>query len=650
MIKTLAAREVLSIAAIVAVAWALGLGLPPALPTLQAGENWLADFRFATLAPPEPQNDQVVVVTVTEDTLATLPYREPLDRGFLARVLGHLEAAKPKAIGLDVLFDQPTEAAKDDALRRALRDATVPVVVARAGKEEGLTDKQLAFLARFTDGVQTAPANLVRDRADGTVRWIFPGVEVDGTWRPGFAAALADVAGAAPPRTQLPLAYRVGPDAATPAFRMFSAHAVPLLPKAWFTGKVVLIGADLPLSDRHRTPFAAALGPAAGGLPGVVILANAVAQLLDGRAPPGIGLAARAAIVLVAALAGVALAMLDVTTPVRGGCFAVALAASWVGGFALYRYGGPMVPLLAPSLGLVASTGLGVAYIGRRERQQKRFIRDAFKRYLSPGVVDRLVADPSLLNVGGERRELTYVFTDLASFTSLTERTEPAVLVPVLNGYLDEMCRILFKHGATVDKIVGDAVVGFFNAPLDQPDHQARAVAAALDMDAFGLAFIDRQKEIGLEVGITRIGVHTGVAVIGNFGGEKFFNYTAHGDMVNTAARLESVNKHLGTRVCISGVTAAGCPDVTFRPAGTLVLKGKKEGIEVFEPLADGRKDAPATAAYSEAFEMMRRNDPAAVDAFRRLAAADPDDGLARFHLRRLEKGETGVVIVMEEK
>ena len=644
------AREILSSVAIVAVAWAAGLALPPVLPMLKAAENFLADFRFATLTRPEPQNGDVVVVAITEETLATLPYREPLDRDFLRRLFGHLEAAKPKAIGLDILFDQPTEPAKDEALRQALSASRVPVVIARARKEEGLTDPQLAFLALFTEGLPTALVNLVRDRADGTVRWIFPGDEVAGKRAPGFAPALAVAAGARPPERELPLVYRVGPDPATPPFRMFPAHAVPVLPKAWFAGKIILIGADLPLGDRHRTPFAAAAGPNAGSRPGVVIHAHAVAQLLDGRASPALGGVGPAVLILFAAALGMLFATLDLSTPARSACFIVALVLMWAGGFALYRYGGPMVPLVAPTLGFVVSSGLGVAYIGRRERQQKRFIRGAFKRYLSPSIVDQLVADPNRLNLGGERRELTYLFTDLAGFTSLTERTPPAVLMALLNEYLDEMCRILFKHGATMDKIVGDAVVGFFNAPLDQPDHRARAVATALEMDAFSRVFVERQKAKGLDVGVTRIGVHSGVATIGNFGGDAFFNYTAHGDMVNTAARLESVNKHLGTRVCISGVTAAACPDVAFRPVGSLVLKGKKEGIEVFEPLADGRKDAPETALYLRAFEMLKRNDPAAIDAFRKVLHNAPGDGLARFHLGRLEKGESGTVIVMEEK
>ncbi|MGH6661745.1 MAG: CHASE2 domain-containing protein, partial [Rhodospirillales bacterium] len=422
---------------------------------------------------------------------------------------GHLEAAKPKAIGLDILFDQPTEPAKDEALRQALSASRVPVVIARARKQEGLTDPQLAFLARFTERLRTALVNLVRDRADGTVRWIFPGAEVGGKLVPGFAQALAAAAGARPPERELPLAYRVGPDSATPPFRIFPAHAVAHLPRNWFAGKVVLIGADLPLGDRHRTPFAAATGPSAGSRPGIVIHAHAVAQLLDGRTAPTFDGAGQAALILLAATLGMLFATLDLSTPVRSACFIVALVLLWAGGFALYRYGGPMIPLVAPTVCFIVSSGVGIAYIGRRERQQKRFIRGAFKRYLSPSIVDQLVADPSRLNVGGERRELTYLFTDLAGFTSLTERTAPAVLMALLNEYLNEMCRILFKHGATMDKIVGDAVVGFFNAPLDQPDHRARAVAAALEMDAFSRVFIERQKAKGLEIGVTRIGVHS---------------------------------------------------------------------------------------------------------------------------------------------
>ena len=651
MVRNLSARDILAVLAIVALTGAGSYLLPWALPMVQAAETWLADFRFATLSAPEPQDDRIVIVTITEDTLASLPYRSPLDREFLAKLLGSLEAAKPRAIGFDVLFDQKTQPAKDAALKRRLLDSPVPIVVAApAVSNSDLTERQAAYLKVFTDGLDVGLVNLVTDRAGGTVRWIFAGETVDGQWKPGFVGAIAGAIGLEAPRQDTPLAYRGRPGKGEPAFRKYQAHTVGFMPKKWFAGKIILIGADIPRFDRHRTPYSAAEGAEAGGMPGVFIHAHGLAQLLDGRVPSGLGAGAEAALILLLAAAGMLFAALDMPLTLKAGGFLIAIVLYWVGGFALYHYGGIMFPLLTPSLGFAASSGVGITFLGRRDRKQKKFIRQAFSRYVSPGIVDQLVADPSQMNPGGERRELTYLFTDLANFTSLTEKTEPAVLVPLLNEYLSEMCRILFKHGATIDKIVGDAVVGFFNAPIAQEDHPARAVAAALELDEFGQAFVEKQAELARIVGITRIGVHSGVAVIGNFGGEAFFDYTAHGDMVNTAARLESVNKHLGTRICISGVTAGRCPEMAFRPVGELVLKGKSEGIEVFEPLADGWADGMAIAAYTEAFEKLRRNDPGAGEAFREVIRINPDDGLAKFHLGRLEEGETGAKIVMEDK
>ncbi len=649
MFRTVTQKDLFPVFAIIVLAVFVGAFLPRGLATLQAGENWLRDFRFTTLTPPEPQNTEVVIIAITEDTLGTMPYRSPVDRGFIADLLDVLEKAKPRAIGIDILFDQRTLPSKDKALRQKLLNISVPVVVASA-KRNQLTKKQMAYLNTFTDGLNAGLANLAKDRVDGTVRWIFSGTSIDGKWQPSFLGELSKALGLPVLRLDLPLVYRGGPDFNTPAFKIFPAHVVRLLPKSWFSGKVVLIGADLPLIDRHRTPFVTALGSNSGSLPGVMIHAYGMAQLLDGRETPNLTLPSEIMLIGLLALVGMIFSALDLPLLAKGVLYLTTLSLLWVGGFALYLYGGLMVPLIAPTLSFATSSSLGIAYLGKRDRDQKKFIRNAFQHYLSPTVIDQLVINPESLNVSGERCELTYLFTDLASFTSLTEKTEPSVLVPLLNNYLDEMCRILLKHGATIDKIVGDAVVGFFNAPLEQPDHRARAVAAALDLDAFGQSFVEQQAENGLSVGITRIGVHTGYAVIGNFGGEHFFDYTGHGDMVNTAARLESVNKHLGTRVCISGVTTKDCPNQRFRPVGALVLKGKSEGLEVFEPLSEEMATSPSTVAYQEAFEMMQQNNPGAAERFREILKLNPKDGLAQFHLRRLDNGETGATIIMEEK
>jgi class 3 adenylate cyclase len=260
------------------------------------------------------------------------------------------------------------------------------------------------------------------------------------------------------------------------------------------------------------------------------------------------------------------------------------------------------------------------------------------------------MADPGRLNLDGERRELTFVFTDIAGFTTLSEKLEAAQLVSLVNEYLDGMSEIVLAHEGTIDKFIGDAVVAFFGAPGDAADHAGQAVAAALDLDRFAHAFSSEKQAQGIPFGLTRIGVHTGVAMVGNFGGRQRFDYTAMGDTVNTAARLESVNKQLGTRVAVSGATAAMCPDIVFRPVGTLVLKGKSEGIEVFQPIDQAEVGSEAATAYLAAFELLRAEDPAALEAFARLAEGAPDDGLATFHLERLKRGERGIVAVLDEK
>ena len=291
---------------------------------------------------------------------------------------------------------------------------------------------------------------------------------------------------------------------------------------------------------------------------------------------------------------------------------------------------------------------VGLVLIIEDITDEKR-VKNAFSHYLAPAVIDRLLEDPQRLSLGGEKREVTALFTDIQGFTTVSERVDPAHLVRLLNEYFDETCAIVLRYGATIDKIVGDSLHVLFNAPVDQPDHPERAVRCALELDRSCQALVTRQRAKGLALGLTRIGINTGLCVVGNFGGSERFDYTAHGDAVNTAARLESVNRHLGTRICVSGSTKARCRDLPFRPVGRLVLKGKHEPIEVYEPLSS--VDSPAsTADYCEAYERMERNDPSAARTFADLTERCPADGLAAFHAERLAAGETGVTILMAEK
>jgi adenylate cyclase len=183
----------------------------------------------------------------------------------------------------------------------------------------------------------------------------------------------------------------------------------------------------------------------------------------------------------------------------------------------------------------------------RRQLEAER-AHALLSRYFSPNLAQRLASDSDAIDLGGQRREIATLFTDIAGFTALVESLEPSVLGPLLNDYLIGMTDIVFAHDGTVAKIIGDALHILFGAPGEQPDHATRAVTCALALDEYSQSFRERWHKKGIALGITRIGGHAGPAIVGNFGGSRFFDYTAHGDTINIAARLEVANKQLGTR------------------------------------------------------------------------------------------------------
>ena len=269
----------------------------------------------------------------------------------------------------------------------------------------------------------------------------------------------------------------------------------------------------------------------------------------------------------------------------------------------------------------------------------------ALSRFFSPNLAERLANFVETVDFSGQRREVAALFTDIAGFTALVETLEPGVLGPLLNDYLGEMTGIVFAHEGTVAKIVGDALHVLFGAPTDQPDHAARAVACALEMDAAAQAFRARWTAKGVAVGVTRIGVHAGPALVGNFGGGRYFDYTAYGDTINTAARLETANKQLGTRICVSAAAAERAGDFKGRPIGDLMLRGRSDALRAFEPLGAEAHESAAAAAYRDAFAKLAAADPAAMPAFAALVGADPGDALVGFHLKRLLNGGRGARI-----
>jgi len=284
-----------------------------------------------------------------------------------------------------------------------------------------------------------------------------------------------------------------------------------------------------------------------------------------------------------------------------------------------------------------------------RERQAAAERAHAsLSRYFSPNLAQRLGSDPGAAELEGQRREIATLFTDIANFTALVEALEPSTLGSLLNEYLTGMTDIVFAHDGTVAKIVGDALHVLFGAPGDQSDHAARAVDCALALDEYAEAFRERSNNKGVALGVTRIGVHAGPAIVGNFGGGRFFDYTAYGDTINVAARLEAANKQLGTRICVSATLADKVEGFCGRPIGDLVLRGKTEALRAYQPLRLEQYEDTSTKAYLDAFTKLEAGDAAAMAAFASHVGNQPQDQLASFHLKRLLNGAKDIRIEME--
>ncbi len=284
----------------------------------------------------------------------------------------------------------------------------------------------------------------------------------------------------------------------------------------------------------------------------------------------------------------------------------------------------------------------------RRRQNEAERAHASLSRYFSPQLASRLAANAESGKMEVQWREVGTIFTDIMGFTTLVESTAPEVLGELLNEYVGGMTDVIFAHEGTVAKVIGDAVHVLFNAPGDQPDYATRAIACAHDLDSWAEDFRARWKARGVNFGITRIGVHAGPALVGNFGGSRFFDYTAHGDTINTAARLEAANKILGTRMCASATLAERARDFRGRPVGDLLLRGRSEPLRAFEPLSEEAFNAPAMKQYSEAFAKLEAGDTSAMPAFAALVGLHADDPLAGFHLKRLLNGAKGVRMQME--
>ncbi len=419
-------------------------------------------------------------------------------------------------------------------------------------------------------------------------------------------------------------------------------------------GRAVLIGTDAPsVKDSFPTP----LGPdrnGAGPLSGVMLHAHLADQLIriQSGEPAGRTALPRTADAAIIWACATAAAATGLALPSAGAAFAAVLAAgvgliAWAA-YAAFGAAGLMLPAVPAALAWVgAAAGAVWALHGMGIRERLR-LRRSFEHYLDPRIIEDMLAAGSVPSFGGERREVSVMFTDIAGFTTLAETLPAEAVAALLRDYFDGVCAAVLDCGGLLSVFHGDGLQVLFGAPRRQEDHADRAVDAALGIDAFACRFSAEQRSRGVPFGATRIGVHTGVALVGNVGTRARLNYGAVGDMVNTASRLEGLNKWVGTRIAVSGETVRRCARHRFRPVGEFVLQGRRDALAVATPLTPVEAaDRPRVSCYEAAYAALRAGRLEAEAMFR---ALDRDDPCAAFHCARLAAGDAGVRIVMKEK
>jgi adenylate cyclase len=554
-------------------------------------------------------------------------------------------------------------------------------------------DNPQAFVPSFAGAITSLPAFLGAAKGSGALNWLpdpdlvvrrLPMLIATGDrLNPSFAAEMLRVAQGVPTilvkasnasgveafgqRTGIS-AVRIGgitvpTDAEGQVWVHFTRHEPRRFIPAWqvldgtipadaIAGRIVLVGATAAgLLDLRSTPLDSAV-------PGVEVQAQVIEQLIAGIAlrRPDFTLAAELLFILMTGL-GVALLTQKAGAVLGAGLGAVSFAAIGFGSWLAFSRQGFLIDPLFPALAVTLIYIAGTLYLYLRTEIDRRQVRSAFSRYMAPAMVERLASDPSRLELGGVDRELTLLFADVRGFTAISERLDAQALIRFVNRLFTPLTDVILAEKGTIDKFMGDAVMAFWNAPLDDPNHAANACRAALRMQE-ELARLNGQWAREAEAGGTRheavrigIGLNTGLCCVGNLGSEQRFDYSVIGDDVNVAARLEQLTKQYGVPIIAGEATMRAAPDFAFLPIEPVAVRGKRAAQMVYALLGDERyRGSAAFAQLSGAYGRLQAAlDDGALAAARNALgeclalAQEPVRPLLEFSQKRLNDREAGL-------
>lgn len=670
---------------------------------LDGFEAKLLDKRFAMAFDAQgekPPVEDIVIVDIDSRSLHKLGRYRQWPRSYHARLIDFLAQGGALAIGFDVLFVDPDRDPKEDeALIRATKEAGNvfhAVMFSEADSANFLyamqEDPFRALNPKSSYGFDEAiRAHFPRKaRIEGAIpelAWVSAGLDYvnifpdgDGVTRsmPLFvrlldrayatlglkmALDLLDVEEKdieIVPGEQVRLALRSGEKMDIPigeggrmlihyagnyrAFRYISYYDVlkRRVPARFFEGKIVLVGASAPgLMDLRSVPFSAQF-------PGVEVHANVLHTILSGTFLRKVDFDIVALMVLLSGITTGILAM--ALSPLYGG---IGIAVYWMvyaylSLFAMFQNHNRWLGLTRPTLSVVFVYTSAMVYRYLTEEREKRRVKGFFQTYVSRELVEQLLEDPSLAELGGRKQEVTVFFSDIAGFTPISEKMGPEKLVPFLNEYLTAMTDIVLKYGGTVDKFEGDAVMAFFGAPVPLPDHALAACQVALEMQEKLVSLRAKWASEGRPPVHIRIGLDTGEVIVGNMGSKDKMDYTVIGDRVNTASRLEGVNKMYGTGIMLSEHTYERVKeDVIVRELDVTRVKGKHKALRIYELLglrSEGVSEQvrKKVERYSEALRLYRdRRWAEAEKAFQRVLEVDPEDGPSKMYVARCRDFQT---------
>jgi len=560
-------------------------------------ENLTYDIRL-TLGAPAAQPDFVIVkmddaaVQAMSETSAC-HCLAPIDKAWLGDLIAALDAKGVKAIAVDYLLDTWSSPEEFQDFERRIAGVKAPVIAVVDPKRTPGVDFPVSKKVLYSDA-----RALVHVDYDDVIRQYDP---MPSQYQALSTRVATATTGMPPPRKRFDIRYRrpdpqVRAENAGAISPSYSAAFVPFVPENLLKGKIAFIGSvtragavdsDTPKEDMHATPLRFRPGHTQG-TPGVEVHVHALSQMLAGDKVYRAGKVWDAVMVLAAALAGALLGRSTQRWWVSVGIVLLGVAALLGGAFAAYAYATLMMPMTAP----VISFAFGFFILSRLAaaelQNQRAFYSSTLERYLAPQVIDRMVDGREEVKIGAEEREITVMISDLENFSTLVATLPLDTFSEVINEYFDGVIDILWKHEAMIDKMTGDGIIAIFGAPVASTDHADRAIACAREIDRYALEIRERMIGRGIKFGYTRMGLSSGIGLVGNFGGERRFNYTAYGEVVVIAARLEAANKTFGTRILFSGDTLKLAKnDVAIEAVGEIDLKGVPVPIPAYTTRAE---------------------------------------------------------------